>query len=69
MAERKMIATRGFRYGTRMLKADEEITVSGPRARLYEALGWAKPMEVVRDEPKTPQPKAKRAKRKKSTKK
>lgn len=43
MAHRQVIATRTGRYGTRMLTAGEELTLSGPRAREMIALGRAEP--------------------------
>jgi hypothetical protein len=44
MAEQKMILTdKGVgRYGTRMLKAGDEIALDGPRSRLFHRMGWAR---------------------------
>lgn len=39
MAHRKMITTGPMRYGTRMLQAGDDVVMSGPQARLYEAMG------------------------------
>lgn len=47
MASTNMIASKSMRYGTRMLKADDEFVASGPDARLYSALGWARPIEAA----------------------
>lgn len=41
MAQKNLIASRGMRYGTRMLTAGEAFTADGPRARLLVALGDA----------------------------
>lgn len=41
MAHRKVIATQTGRYGTRMLTAGDEMTLSGPAARAMIALGRA----------------------------
>lgn len=41
MARKQMTATGPLRYGTRMLTAGDGLTVSGPTARLLEALGRA----------------------------
>ena len=62
MARKDMIANRAFRYGTRMLQADAEVSMTGPQARLHEALGDVRPMPE-----KKPEPQPKRAKRKKKT--
>lgn len=39
MAHKRMIVTEPLRYGTRMLQAGDKVMLSGPKARLYEALG------------------------------
>ncbi len=40
MATKQFYATGDFRYGTRMLRAgDGPVTMDGPTARLYAALG------------------------------
>ena len=69
MADRKMIAARSFRYGTRMLQADAEVTMPAPRARLHEALGDVRPAEEVAPKPEKASAKPKRAKRKKAASK
>lgn len=66
MAHRKMIATRTGRYGTRMLTADEPVTMSGPDARLAMALGRARPADeeqFAENAKKSPPPKKAGAKR------
>lgn len=45
MAHKKMIATGSLRYGTRMLQAGDALTLTGPQARLYEALGKVEPSQ------------------------
>ena len=45
MANRTMIATKTRRYGTRMLTAGEEVTLTGPQARLASALGYVRDSE------------------------
>lgn len=42
MAHRQVIATQTGRYGTRMLTAGDELTLSGPAARAMIALGRAR---------------------------
>ena len=43
MAHKNMVLTEGGaqRYKTRMLSAGHPVTLSGPEARLYQAMGWA----------------------------
>lgn len=45
MASKDLVSTgkKALRYKTRMLTAGEPLTVDGPKARLYEAMGWAEP--------------------------
>lgn len=45
MARQKLTIARDMRYGTRMLTAGEPVEMSGPDARLFGALGWAKPLD------------------------
>lgn len=40
MAHKRMIATRSMRYGTRMLSAGDDVVMSGPSSRLFEAMGY-----------------------------
>jgi hypothetical protein len=40
MAHKRVYATGGHRYGTRMLQAGEPLTLDAPRARLLTAMGW-----------------------------
>lgn len=39
MADKQMFAARDFRYGTRMLRAGEPVTMDASHQRLYTALG------------------------------
>jgi hypothetical protein len=48
MAHRKVFATENGRYGTRMLTAGDEMTLSGPAARAMIALGRASGEPPVR---------------------
>lgn len=67
MASTKMIAWKAMRYRTRMLTADDEFVTSGPDARLYSALGWARPVEATASkEPSKPQTKSKKRGRRKA---
>lgn len=47
MATKTFYATRGFRYGTRMLTAGDPVDMDAPTARLYTALG-----KITPDKPK-----------------
>lgn len=38
MPDSNLIAAKDMRYGTRMLKAGEPLTLNGPNTRLYRAL-------------------------------
>lgn len=51
MVHRRIYATGGHRYGTRMLTAGEPLTVSGPSARLFTKLGWASDKKPRRAKP------------------
>lgn len=57
MAHKKMTATGPLRYGTRMLQAGDAVTLSGPQARLYEALGKVEPPQRAKKRP-APAPRA-----------
>ena len=65
MAAANMIASKSLRYGTRMLKADDEFVANGPDARLYSALGWARPAEAT-DPKEEAKPKSKKRGRRKA---
>lgn len=39
MAKRNLIATKDQRYGTRMLRAGDPLTLDEPIARVYNAIG------------------------------
>lgn len=39
MPDSNLIASKDMRYGTRMLRAGEPLTLNGPNTRLYRALG------------------------------
>ena len=48
MARKELSMTRDLRYGTRMLQAGEPVELDGPKARLFEALGWAGPTARIK---------------------
>lgn len=63
MADKEVYATGGFRYQTRELRAGDPITMTGPHARLYRALGkvsFEKPADAftISDPPKVSEVKA-----------
>lgn len=79
MATEQFYATRDFKYGTRMMRAGDPVTMDGPTSRLYTALAAIsaeKPKaaraapapveEAVTETAPKPAPKRKAARRKKS---
>lgn len=56
MARKELTVARTGRYGTRMLTAGEPVTLDGPKARLFEAMGWAGPTARIKTEDVPPEP-------------
>jgi hypothetical protein len=51
MVQKRLYATGGHKYGTRMLQAGEPLVVDGPRARLLTKMGWASESKPRRPRP------------------
>ena len=52
MATKQFTALKDFRYGTRMMRADDTVEMDAPTARLYTALGAIGPFKARRAAPK-----------------
>lgn len=46
MADKQLTVLKDMKYGTRMLRAGEPVTMDGPTARLYTALGAVGPRDA-----------------------